>query len=108
MSSITTTGSTRPPPSASSPRCGIATTNGVVLGVVDFGEIVKIGDADNEFWQSLGMSVAKSRNLFGLVYPMSVVGGAVERTGGRSTGMVRPGFAGTQRLGWATTGDSYP
>ena len=85
-----------------------ALKNGVVLGMVDFGEMDKIADAENKFWPSLGMSVAKTRNLFGLVYPMSVVGGAVERTGGRSTGMVRPGFAGTQRLGWATTGDSYP
>jgi alpha-glucosidase len=52
--------------------------------------------------------VAKTRNLFSLVYPLAVVSGAVKRVGGRSTGMVRPGFAGTQRLGWATTGDSYP
>ena len=82
--------------------------NGVILGMIDFGEMDNIADTENKFWPSLGMSVAKTRNLYGLVYPMSVVGGAVARTGGRSTGMVRPGFAGTQRLGWATTGDSYP
>jgi alpha-glucosidase len=54
------------------------------------------------------MSVAETRNLFGLVYPLAVVNGVIERVGGRSTGMVRPGFAGSQRLGWTTTGDSVP
>jgi hypothetical protein len=46
--------------------------------------------------------------LFGLVYPLAVVNGVLDRVGGRSTGMVRPGFAGSQRLGWTTTGDSVP
>ena len=54
------------------------------------------------------MSVAQTRNLFGLVYPLAVVNGVLDRVGGRSTGMVRPGFAGSQRLGWTTTGDSVP
>jgi len=82
--------------------------NGALLGMVDFGEMDHVSDAENKYWPSVGLSVAKTRNLFGLVYPLSVVGGVVQRTGGRSTGMVRPGFAGTQRLGWATTGDSVP
>jgi len=54
------------------------------------------------------MSVAATRNLYGLVYALSIVEGTMLRTGGRSTGMVRPGFVGTQRLGWSTTGDSLP
>ena len=85
-----------------------ALSNGVILGMVDFGEMDHVTDAENKYWPSVGLSVANTRNLFGLVYPLSVVGGVVQRTGGRSTGMVRPGFAGTQRLGWATTGDSIP
>jgi len=85
-----------------------ALSNGAILGMVDFGEMDHVTDAENKYWPSVGLSVAKTRNLFGLVYPLSVVGGVVQRTGGRSTGMVRPGFAGTQRLGWATTGDSIP
>src|SRR5262249_50315405 len=85
-----------------------ALSNGAILGMVDFGEMDHVTDAENKFWPSVGLSVAKARNLFGLVYPLSVVGGTVQRTGRRSTGMVRPGFAGTQRLGWATTGDSIP
>jgi len=82
--------------------------NGLVLGMVDFGELDRIPDTQSKFWPSIGLSVAQTRNLFSLVYPLSVVTGVMERTGSRSTGMVRPGFAGTQRLGWTTTGDSYP
>jgi alpha-glucosidase (family GH31 glycosyl hydrolase) len=85
-----------------------ALTNGVILGMVDFGEMDKVPYLPQKYWPSLGMSVAKTRNLFGLIYPLAVVNGAIQRTGGRSTGMVRPGFAGTQRIGWATTGDSRP
>jgi alpha-glucosidase (family GH31 glycosyl hydrolase) len=83
-----------------------ALANGVILGMVDFGEMDNIPYLAERFWPSNGMSVAQTRNLFGLVYPLAVVGGAMQRTGGRSTGMVRPGFAGTQRMGWTTTGDS--
>src|SRR5204862_5969707 len=85
-----------------------ALTNGAILGMVDFGEMDHIRNADHKFWPSLGLSVAQTRNLYGLVYPMSVIDGVLRRKGGRVTGMVRPGFAGTQRLGWATTGDSLP
>ncbi len=85
-----------------------ALVNGVILGMVDFGEMDNIPYLGQRFWPSIGMSVAKTRNLFGLVYPLAVVGGVMQRTGGRSAGMVRPGFAGTQRLGWTTTGDSLP
>ncbi len=85
-----------------------ALRNGVNLGMVDFGEMDHLADSNNKYWPSLGMSVAKTRNLFGLVYPLSIVAGVIRRTGDRSTGMVRPGFAGTQRLGWATTGNSVP
>ena len=82
--------------------------NGAILGMVDFGELDHLKDPERKFWPSLGLSVAQTRNLFGLVYPMAVVNGVLERIGGRSTGMVRPGFAGSQRLGWTTTGDSLP
>ena len=85
-----------------------ALTNGAHLGMVDFGELDHVRNADQKFWPSIGMSVAETRNLFGLVYPLAVVNGVIERVGGRSTGMVRPGFAGSQRLGWTTTGDSVP
>ena len=85
-----------------------AIDNGAILGMVDFGELDRITDADHKFWPSLGMSVAQTRNLYGLVYPQSVIDGVLQRAGGRITGMVRPGFAGTQRLGWSTTGDSLP
>jgi alpha-glucosidase len=85
-----------------------AIRNGVFLGMVDFGEMEYVEDDDQKFWPSLGLSVAQTRNLFGLVYPLAVVNGVLERAGGRITGMVRPGFAGSQRLGWTTTGDSLP
>lgn len=85
-----------------------ALANGTILGMVDFGEMDKVPFLPQKYWPSLGMSAGKTRNLFGLVYPLAVVNGVMQRTGGRSTGMVRPGFAGTQRIGWATTGDSRP
>jgi alpha-glucosidase (family GH31 glycosyl hydrolase) len=85
-----------------------AIENGVILGMVDFGELDHIRNEDKKFWPSLGMSVAKARNLYGLVYPLSVMNGFQHFSGGRATGMVRPGFAGTQRIGWSTTGDSLP
>jgi alpha-glucosidase len=85
-----------------------ALKNGAHLGMVDFGELDHVRNAEQKFWPSIGMSVAETRNLFGLVYPLAVVNGVLERVGGRSTGMVRPGFAGSQRLGWTTTGDSVP
>jgi alpha-glucosidase len=85
-----------------------ALANGANLGMVDFGEMDKVPYLPQKFWPSLGLSVAKTRNLFGLVYPLAVVNGVMQRTGRRSAGMVRPGFAGTQRLGWTTTGDSRP
>jgi alpha-glucosidase len=85
-----------------------AIENGAILGMVDFGELDRIRNADHKYWPSLGMSVAQTRNLYGLVYPQSVIDGVLRRAGGRVTGMVRPGFAGTQRLGWSTTGDSLP
>jgi alpha-glucosidase (family GH31 glycosyl hydrolase) len=77
--------------------------------MVDFGEMDHIEDTDQKFWPSLGMSVAQTRNLYGLVYPLSIINEIQKLNGGsRITGMVRPGFAGTQRLGWSTTGDSVP
>jgi alpha-glucosidase len=85
-----------------------AIKSGAILGMVDFGEMDRIPSPEHKYWPSLGLTVAETRNLFGLVYPLSVVNGVRRRTGGRSTGMVRPGFAGTQRLGWSTTGDSLP
>jgi alpha-glucosidase len=85
-----------------------ALKNGAILGMIDFGEMDHVRNADQKFWPSIGMSVAETRNLFGLVYPLAVVNGVLDRVGGRSTGMVRPGFAGSQRLGWTTTGDSVP
>jgi len=86
-----------------------AIRNGVILGMVDFGEMDHIRNMENKFWPSLGMSVAQTRNLYGLVYPQTFINEVRKRNGGgRMTGMVRPGFAGTQRLGWSTTGDSVP
>jgi len=86
-----------------------AIRSGAILGMVDFGEMDHVRDSENKFWPSLGMSVAQTRNLYGLVYPQTFINEVLKRNGGgRMTGMVRPGFAGTQRLGWSTTGDSVP
>ena len=69
-----------------------AIENGAILGMVDFGEMDHVQNGDQKFWPSLGLSVAQTRNLFGLVYPLAVTSGVLDRMGGRSTGMVRPGF----------------
>jgi len=83
--------------------------NGAILGMVDFGELDHLRNTESKFWPSLGMSVAQTRNLYGLVYAQSIIDQVQKRhSGRRPTGMVRPGFAGTQRLGWSTTGDSVP
>ena len=47
-----------------------AIENGAILGMVDFGELDHVRNADHKFWPSLGMSVAQTRNLYGLVYPL--------------------------------------
>jgi len=86
-----------------------ALRNGAILGMVDFGELDHLRNMESKFWPSLGMSVAQTRNLYGLVYAQSIIDQVQKRhAGSRPTGMVRPGFAGTQRLGWSTTGDSVP
>jgi alpha-glucosidase len=86
-----------------------AIRNGAILGMVDFGELDHLQNTESKFWPSLGMSVAQTRNLYGLVYAQSIIDQVQKRHAGRRpTGMVRPGFAGTQRLGWSTTGDSVP
>ena len=54
-----------------------ALRNGVILGMVDFGELDRIADTQNKFWPSIGLSVAQTRNLFSLVYPLSVVAGVM-------------------------------
>jgi alpha-glucosidase len=83
---------------------------GTDLGMADFGEMDHVADSNQKYWPSLGKeySVEKMRNLYALAYADAVVGGSQDLTGGRSTGMIRAGTAGTQRYGWATTGDSDP
>jgi alpha-glucosidase len=83
-----------------------ALKNGAVLGMLDFGELHHVTNQDKKFWPSIKMSVADTRNLFALAYPQSVMNEFMRLSGSRSTGMVRPGFAGAQRLGWTTTADS--
>jgi hypothetical protein len=41
-----------------------ALKNGAILGMVDFGEMDHVRNADQKFWPSIGMSVAETRNLF--------------------------------------------
>lgn len=83
-----------------------ALKNGAVLGMLDFGELHHVTNQDSKFWPSIKMSVADTRNLFALAYPQSMMDEFMRLSGSRSTGMVRPGFAGAQRLGWTTTADS--
>lgn len=85
-----------------------ALENGVFFGMADFGEMDHIKNSARKFWPSNGLQVEKARNLYGLVYTSALVNSCQKILGGRSMGMVRPGLAGSQRLGWTTTGDSEP
>lgn len=87
-----------------------ALKKGTDLGMADFGELDHIADSNSKYWPSLGrdFSAERMRNLYALAYADTVVGGSQDITGGRSTGMIRAGTAGTQRYGWSTTGDSNP
>lgn len=80
----------------------------VYLGMADFGEMDHLTEADRKQWPSIGMPVSQTRNVYALAYAQGLIDGAQNITGHRSTGMIRPGFAGTQRFGWSTTGDSMP
>ena len=81
---------------------------GVALGMADFGELDHVRDAAHRRWPSLARSVAATRDLYALAYGRALVEGCQAIAGGRPTGMLRPGFAGAQRLGWTTTADSLP
>lgn len=81
---------------------------GAALGMADFGELANVEKPREAFWPSNGLDTEDTHNIYGLAYSSALVDGSSKRTGGRSLGMVRPGTAGTQRLGWTTTGDSTP
>src|SRR5207302_745252 len=68
--------------------------NGVALGMADFGEMDHIKQPDQRFWPSLDAPVSRTRNIYALAYGEAMVRGCQSITGGRPTGMVRPGFAG--------------
>jgi alpha-glucosidase len=82
--------------------------DGVVLGMADFGELDNLDDAVKKVWPSVGLPASDTRLIYSLAYADGLIEGARKVTGGRSTGMIRPGTAGTQRYGWTTTGDSLP
>lgn len=77
-----------------------------VFGMADFGEMDHVEKPETKFFPSVNLSVAQARNIFALAYGVGMVHNARKVSGGRSTGMIRPGFAGSQRLGWTTTADS--
>lgn len=87
-----------------------ALKDGAVLGMADFGELDHLSHSHTRFWPSLGSSwsAEELRNLYALAYAEALIDGSMRVTGGRSTGMIRAGSAGTQRYGWSTTGDSEP
>jgi alpha-glucosidase len=87
---------------------GAAMRSGVILGMADFGELDHLKDADKKFWPSLAQPASVTRNIYSLAYADGLIESARKASGGRSTGMIRPGTAGTQRYGWSTTGDSSP
>jgi len=79
---------------------------GAYCGMVDFGELTYVPDQGGTFWPSRRESVQDTRNLYGLVYPLSLISRAAQWSQGREIGLFRPGFAGSQRFGWTWTADS--
>jgi alpha-glucosidase len=82
-------------------------------GMVDFGELQYVPDPAHVYFPSIHRSVREMHNIYGLVYAEQLINraasvAAAKRHQGRKVSMLRSGTAGSQRVGWTTTGDSMP
>ncbi|HLV80229.1 MAG TPA: TIM-barrel domain-containing protein, partial [Chthonomonadaceae bacterium] len=74
--------------------------NGGLFGMVDFGELEYVPDPKTKFWPSIHRDVYQMRNIYSLLYAEQLIDRGAQLTHGRKVGFMRPGFAGSQRVGW--------
>jgi len=82
-------------------------------GMVDFGELQYVPDPAHVYFPGIHRTVREMHNVYGLVYAGQLINraaslAAAKKQQGRKVSMLRCGTAGSQRLGWTTTGDSLP
>jgi len=83
--------------------------HGGECGMIDFGELTYVPDPAHVWFPSIHRTVAEMHNAYSLVFAESLINRAARHGNGhRKVGMVRSGTAGSQRVGWTTTGDSKP
>jgi alpha-glucosidase len=90
--------------------------NGVWNGMLDFGELDYVPDAENTFFPYFSnpqRSVREMHNIYALAYFAQMMNRAANyesaaKKKSRMIGYCRPGTAGSQRYGWTSTGDSLP
>jgi alpha-glucosidase len=82
--------------------------NGGQFGMIDFGELQYVPDPRTRIWPSINRDVYQMHNLYSLVYAEQLIDRGAQFLHGRKVGFMRPGFAGSQRVGWTWTCDSMP
>ena len=83
-------------------------SKGGQFGMVDFGELTYVPDPKTKFWPSIHRDVYQMHNIYSLVYAEGLIDRGAQYLHGRKVGFMRPGFAGSQRVGWTWTCDSLP
>lgn len=81
---------------------------GAQFGMIDFGELQYVPDPATKLWPSIHRDVYQMHNLYSLVYAEQLIDRGAQFLHGRKVGFMRPGFAGSQRVGWTWTCDSLP
>jgi alpha-glucosidase len=83
-------------------------SQGAQFGMIDFGELQYVPDPATKIWPSIQRNVYEMHNIYSLVYAEQLINRGAQFTHGRKVGFMRPGFAGSQRVGWTWTCDSLP
>jgi alpha-glucosidase (family GH31 glycosyl hydrolase) len=82
--------------------------SGAQFGMIDFGELQYVPQPKTRMWPSIHRDVYEMHNLYSLVYAEQLIDRGAQFKHGRKVGFMRPGFAGSQRVGWTWTCDSLP
>jgi alpha-glucosidase len=83
-------------------------SKGAQFGMIDFGELQYVPDPATKMWPSIHRDVYQMHNIYSLLYAEQLIDRGAELAHGRKVGFMRPGFAGSQRVGWTWTCDSMP
>jgi alpha-glucosidase len=85
-----------------------ALSRGAQFGMIDFGELQYVPDPATKQWPSIHRDVYQMHNIYSLLYAEQLIDRGAALAHGRKVGFMRPGFAGSQRVGWTWTCDSMP